>query len=124
MNTTSSHRHRFDLNTINVRKQFFVEDTGHFKFYDDNSIIISFIDRVKLVVDEHSLENLLNGSSSRCFCSVFLPDNSQHEICLDGESRERIDGYFNKYLNFFDQWLDWLIKDGTVTRNRQIHYDC
>lgn len=115
----STNSPRFELNKISIKKQFYIEDTGHFKCCDDNSIIISFIDRVKLVVDEHSIDALLSGELSRCFCSIFLPDNSQHEICL-GEPRDRQDDYFKKYLNFFDQWLDWLIKDGTIERKK--HY--
>ena len=106
---------KFDLNPISVKRQFYIEDTGHFKCFDDQSIIISFIDRVKLVVDEHSIDAFLSGRTDKSFCTIYLPDSSQHELCW-GQGRDKLDDYFKKYLVFFDQWLEWLIRDGTIRK--------
>jgi hypothetical protein len=66
----------------NVRKQYVIENVGHFKYLRNNNIVIYFIDKVKLHMDEYSLKMYLENDLNRCSCCIFLPDNSQHDIQL------------------------------------------
>lgn len=103
--TTSTQTSRFATsNTVN--KQFMIEDVGHFKYYNDHSIVINFVDRVKLHMDERSVNMYVSGEHGKSFCFIYLPDNSQHEICM--AEKEQLNDYFKKYLNFLQQWFDWL----------------
>ena len=66
----------------NIQKQFVIEDVGHFKYLKNKNIVIYFMDKVKLLMDEYSLKMYLENDMNRCSCWVFLPDNSQHEVQL------------------------------------------
>lgn len=101
-----------DSPKLEIKKQFFIDDTGHFKYLNNNAILINFIDKVKLYVDENSVDMYVNGIKDKCFCSLYLPDNSQHEICLG--AIDNLTDYFKIYLNFMEQWFEWLVQAGTI----------
>ena len=78
----SHERFLLNRNDSNVKKQFVIEDVGHFKFFRNNTIVIYFVDKIKLFMDEQSLEKFLANDLNDCCCFIYLPDNSQHEINL------------------------------------------
>ncbi|CAF0911632.1 unnamed protein product [Brachionus calyciflorus] len=96
----------FESINLNIKKQFYIKDIGHFKLMRNNSIVIHFIDRIKLFMDENSLNMFLKNNLTKSFCLLYLPDYSEHEVCL-GENEPS--AFFDKYLNFLDQWLNWLL---------------
>ena len=58
----------------------------------------------------------------KCTVNFYLPDGSQHEIIYTEMANS---GHFNRYIDFLNQWLNWLtendelpINDGqTVNKN-------
>ncbi|CAF1104992.1 unnamed protein product, partial [Brachionus calyciflorus] len=72
----------FESINLNIKKQFYIKDIGHFKLMRNKSIVIHFIDRVKLFMDENSLNMFLKNNLNKSFCLLYLPDYSEHEVCL------------------------------------------
>ncbi len=66
----------------NIKRQYVIENVGHFKYLRNNNIVIYFIDKVKLHMDEYSLKKYLENDLDKCSCCVFLPDSSQHDVQL------------------------------------------
>ncbi len=97
-----------------IKKQYVIQDVGHFKYLINKTIIINFIDKVKLYMDDYSLEMYLNNRLDKCFCLLYLPDNSQHEICLSEKIKLTED--FINYINFLEQWIKWLIDSSCIKR--------
>ena len=97
-----------------IKKQYVIEDVGHFKYLRNNSILINFIDKVKLHFDDYSIRMYLRNNLDKCTCNIFLPDNSQHEICFT--SLNDPSDCFSKYLNFLDQWMNWLLESKVISR--------
>ncbi len=91
-----------------------IQDVGHFKYLINKTIIINFIDKVKLYMDDYSLEMYLNNRLDKCFCLLYLPDNSQHEICLS--EKLKLTEYFLNYINFLEQWIKWLLDSSCIKR--------
>ena len=65
----SHERLLLNRNDSNVKKQFVIEDVGHFKFFRNNTIVIYFVDKIKLFMDEQSLEKFLANESDLVFIS-------------------------------------------------------
>lgn len=110
-----------DLDSINmnIKKQFYIKDVGHFKLTRNDCVTIHFIDRVKLYMNETSLTNYLNGDTQQSFCLLYLPDYSEHELCLaDTDSKN----FFQKYINFLDQWLNWLISSQVINGKKNCEH--
>lgn len=97
-----------------IKKQFFINETGHFKYFKNNTILINFIDKVKLCMDDYSLKMFLKNNLQKSFCIIYLPDNSQHEICLS--EKNEINSFFGKYVSFLEQWLTWLLETETIKK--------
>ena len=100
-----------------IKKQFFINDVGHFKYLRNNTIVINFVDKVKLCVNEESIGMFLKDNLKKCFFLIYLPDNSQHEICMAEKSS--INTIFLKYFNFLEQWLQWLLDTQTIKKINQ-----
>ncbi len=97
-----------------IKKQFFINDTGHFKYLKNNTILINFVDKVKLTMDDYSMQMFLKDDLKKCFCLIYLTDSSQHELCL--AEKNEINEFFAKYVSFLEQWLQWLINTETIKR--------
>jgi hypothetical protein len=106
---------------IQIKRQFVIKETGHFKFFKNNTILINFIDRVKIFMDEHSMQMFLRENLKKCFCLIYLSDNSQHEICLAEKSE--ISDFFAKYVSFLEQWLNWLLETETIKKVIKSHIE-
>jgi hypothetical protein len=100
----------------NIRAQNVVEQVGHFKYFRDGKIFINFIDKVKLFMDEASTRAFLNRQLDRSFCFIYLPDGSEHELCL---AAERPNFFFAKYVAFLEQWVSWLVESKYVQGDKQ-----
>ena len=97
-----------------VKKQYVIQDVGHFKYLINKTIIINFIDKAKLYMDDYSLDMYLNNRLDKCFCLLYLPDNSQHEICLS--EKLTLTEYFLNYINFLEQWIKWLLDSSCIKK--------
>ncbi len=97
-----------------IKKQYVIQDVGHFKYLVNKTIIINFIDKAKLYMDDYSLEMYLNNRLDKCFCLLYLPGNSQHEICLS--EKIKLTEYFLNYINFLEQWIKWLVDSSCIKR--------
>ncbi len=75
---------KFDSFTENseIKTQSVIPNVGHFKYFINCSIIIQFIDKIKLFVDRQSIEsfNISNLNQVKCLATIVLPDLSQHEV--------------------------------------------
>lgn len=98
----------------NIKKQYVVENVGHFKFYRNNSILINFIDKVKLYVSEYSTKMFCTNQLKKCTINFYLPDASQHEIIYTEMPNS---GHFSRYLDFLNQWLNWLSENNALPIN-------
>ena len=96
-----------------IKKQFVIENVGHFKYNINNTVVINFIDKVKLYMDEYSMQMFQKNNMDKCSCWIYLPDSSQHEIYLNDEKVSS--SYFGRYLSFLDQWLQWLVDAHAIT---------
>lgn len=108
----------FESINMNIKKQFYIKDVGHFKLTRSDCVSINFVDKVKLFMNDTSLVNYLNGNKQQSFCSLFLPDYSEHELCLEEKNHG---DYFEKYMNFLDQWLRWLIGNRIIGHSEISH---
>jgi hypothetical protein len=103
-----------------IKKDYTSKDIGHFILYCNNTIVINFIDKVKLYMDDYSMQSFVKKNYNKSFCSIYLTDNSHHEICLTNvfDKSEDIDDQISpliqKYLNFLKQWLQWLIDSNHI----------
>ena len=109
-----SHSLQQSSHKYEIKKQFFINETGHFKYFKNNTILINFVDKVKLCMDDYSLQMFLKDNMRKSFCLLYLPDNSQHEICL--AEKNEINTFFAKYLSFLEQWLVWLLDTDTIRK--------
>ena len=66
-------------------------------------------------MDDVSLEMYLRKEFEKSFCFIYLPDNSEHEICL--VDKLTLNQFFVKYIGFLEQWITWLIESGTLKNN-------
>lgn len=82
ISNASSMQSSFNTNDSSVKAQFVINDVGHFKYLRDNSLAIFFVDKVKLFMEDYSLQMYLNNELESCCCSIYLLDKSQHEIYL------------------------------------------
>ena len=82
VSNASSIQSSFNTNDSNIKAQFVIKDAGHFKYLRNNSLVVFFVDKVKLFVDDYSLKMYLKEEFENSCCSIYLPDNSQHEIYL------------------------------------------
>lgn len=101
----------------NIKRQFVIENIGHFKYMKSNMIVINFIGKVKLYMDEYSIGMYLEDKIDECNCSIYLPDNSQHEVYLKDSS---VNNHFSKYISFLVQWLNWLIDNNAFNVSKTI----
>jgi hypothetical protein len=96
---------KFDSFTENseIKTQSVIPNVGHFKYFNNCSIFIQFIDKIKLFVDRQSIEsfNISNLNQLKCLATIILPDLSQHEVDF---STTIVSIYFNGTIparNFF-----------------------
>ncbi|RNA07305.1 hypothetical protein BpHYR1_010904 [Brachionus plicatilis] len=79
-------------------------NVGHFKLMRNDCVAINFVDRVKLYMNEASLSNY-----------------SEHELCL-GEKGSN--DFFEKYMNFLHQWLNWLLSGKIICMANKTEEKC
>ena len=65
-------------------------------------------------MDDYSVQMFLKDNLKKCFCLIYLTDNSQHEICLSEKSE--LNEFFAKYISFLEQWLQWLLDTETIKK--------
>jgi hypothetical protein len=97
-----------------IKAQNVVEEVGHFKHFRDGKVLVNFIDKVKLFMDDASLEMFLDGKLDKSFCFIYLPDNSEHEVCM--AEKNTLNFFFTKYIAFLEQWINWLIDTKAIKR--------
>jgi hypothetical protein len=95
-----------------VKAQNVVEEVGHFKYFRDGKILINFIDKVKLFMDDAAMQMFLDGRLDKSFCFIYLPDNSEHEVCM--AEKNSLNFFFTKYIAFLEQWISWLIEAKSI----------
>ena len=61
------------------------------------------------------MQMFLKDYLNKCFCLIYLTDNSQHEICLAEKSE--LNEFFAKYVSFLEQWLNWLLDTETIKKS-------
>jgi hypothetical protein len=61
------------------------------------------------------MQMFLKDNLKKCFCLIYLTDNSQHEICLAEKSE--LNEFFSKYVSFLEQWLSWLLDTETISKS-------
>lgn len=61
------------------------------------------------------MQMFLKDNLKKCFCLIYLTDNSQHEICLAEKSE--LNEFFAKYVSFLEQWLSWLLDTETIKKS-------
>ena len=61
------------------------------------------------------MQMFLKDNLKKCFCLIYLTDNSQHEICLAEKSE--LNEFFAKYVSFLEQWLNWLLDTETIKKS-------
>ncbi len=95
-----------------VKKQYVIDNVGHFKYMQNNTIVIHFADKTKLYMDDYSVQMYEKNMINKCFCLIYLPDSSQHEVGLGASNEENLP--FNNYLDFLIQWLKFLKENGCI----------
>lgn len=102
-----------DSSNMNAKivKQYVVNDVGHFKYFDNNTITIQFIDKVKLYVESNSINMYRDYEVDKCYCHLLLPDKSEHEInFMECGPTVASNSFYSKYLSFLRQWLQWIFE--------------
>lgn len=106
----------FVLDQSEIASQNVVEDVGHFKYFKNNTLFILFIDKVKLYVDSTSIKMYNENNFLECYCRIWLPDSSEHEINF---MENCMNQYFERYLGFLRQWLEWLFKKNETLSEKE-----
>jgi hypothetical protein len=96
----------------NIKAQNFVENVAHFKLLRDGKILINFVDKVRLILDEKSVYFYFEAQrkKSDSYCLVYLPDNSEHDVNLSDKNNS----FFGQYLGYLEQWIKWLIDSNEI----------
>jgi hypothetical protein len=110
---------KFNISQTNeIKTQSVIPNVGHFKLFYNNTIFIQFIDKIKLYADGECIKVFnVNNNNTECFCTIVLPDQSQHEINFANNLNKT---FFGKYIDFLIQWLKWLFPEKfEVLKNKE-----